>query len=412
MKKSLVLLVLFSSIYLTAQNDIRTIYGEAMQAYQAKNYIAFLKGFHQLDSLSPMNPTITYNLGAAYARNGEKELALMYGLKAVRMNTSLSPETDEDYAIVLSEDDRLTISALKAELNQEVKTGTVAFTNSEKDLHPESVAYDPKSGHFFLNSVRKGKILRYDPKKRTYTEFSSGHWAVMGMRVYNNHLWACEVATPEFIGYDEANEGKTALLQFELKSGKLLNRYELTGGHWLGDVLISKTGTVYASDSRAPIIYTLKNGQLEVFKDFTNDLYNLQGLAFSANERLMYISDYKIGLQVLDLESMTVQALADDTFLTKGTDGLYFYENSLIAIQNGVNPMRVTRYELSADGLSITNQVYLDKARPELGEPTLGVLVGNTLYYVANSPWGAHKDGKFIMDGLEDNLVMKVDLKE
>jgi hypothetical protein len=408
MKKLLALLLIFCSLFLSGQVDIRAIYGRAMEAYQSKDFATFLRDFKTLDSLSPMHPTITYNLGAAYARMGEKEQAFRYAIKAVRMNTQLTPESDEDFATVFDANDLAKIARLKEELNTEIATGTIAFTNTEKDLHPESVAYDPKSGHFFLNSVRKGKILRYDPKKQSYAEFSTGHWAVMGMRVHGSHLWACEVSTPEYERYTAENEGKTALLQFDLKSGKLINRYELTGGHWLGDVVISKDGTVYASDSRAPIIYAVQNAQLQVVHDFTNVLYNLQGLAFSADESLMYVADYKIGLQVLDTRTMQVSALSGAEFMTKGTDGLYFYNNSLIAIQNGVSPMRITRYNLSADGKSILSQQVLDNARPELGEPTLGVLVGDMLYYVANSPWGAYKDGQFISEGLGDNLVMKV----
>jgi len=52
----------------------------------------------------------------------------------------------------------------------------------------------------------------------------------------------------------------------------------------------------------------------------------------------------------------------------------------------------VLRFCLDERRERITKVVVLERAHPEYGEPTLGVVVGNDFYYVANAPWGLTAD--------------------
>jgi hypothetical protein len=96
----------------------------------------------------------------------------------------------------------------------------------------------------------------------------------------------------------------------------------------------------------------------------------------------------------------------------KGIDGLYYYKGSLFAIQNGTNPLRLTRFELNHDLDRIVKFEVIDRKHPAFGEPTLGVVVGHTLYYVANSQWSQYGDnGEVKPDGqLHDIVVLKYSL--
>ena len=77
----------------------------------------------------------------------------------------------------------------------------------------------------------------------------------------------------------------------------------------------------------------------------------------------------------------------------KGIDGLLWYKKSLVAIHNGVKPIRILQYFLN-EGNQILNAKVLDNNRPEFNEPALGTVVGNKLYFFANAPWKAYdKDG-------------------
>ena len=63
---------------------------------------------------------------------------------------------------------------------------------------------------------------------------------------------------------------------------------------------------------------------------------------------------------------------------------------------------------------SITSYKILENANPNFNEPTLGVIVKNNLYYIANSQWDSYnKDGSiFPMDKLEKIVILKTKLSE
>jgi hypothetical protein len=76
--------------------------------------------------------------------------------------------------------------------------------------------------------------------------------------------------------------------------------------------------------------------------------------------------------------------------------GMYFYKNSLIAIQNGIRPHRVVRFFLNKNFDGVERAEIIEANNPLFNEPTLGVLVQGTFYYVANSQWGSfNKTARF-----------------
>ena len=122
-------------------------------------------------------------------------------------------------------------------------------------------------------------------------------------------------------------------------------------------------------------------------------LLSAQGLALDADERTLYVADYARGILRVDLTTREVTPVpAPDDMLVLGTDGLYLVGGALVAIQNGVTPHRVVRSH-SRPGRE-THRVgqVLERARPDYAEPTLGVVVGNELYYMANSQWEQFRD--------------------
>ena len=68
-----------------------------------------------------------------------------------------------------------------------------------------------------------------------------------------------------------------------------------------------------------------------------------------------------------------------------GIDGLYWYDNTLVAIEPGMSPMRIIRLHLSKDGHSIERFMPLDAGSPSFPLPTTGTIVGDSLYFFADS---------------------------
>jgi hypothetical protein len=84
----------------------------------------------------------------------------------------------------------------------------------------------------------------------------------------------------------------------------------------------------------------------------------------------------------------------------------------LIAIQNGVNPNRLIRLWLSPDQKQCNNFAVIEANNPLFDEPTLGVIVKDTFYFIANSQWEKVDDKGQLApaDKLQNALILKVKL--
>jgi pimeloyl-ACP methyl ester carboxylesterase len=83
---------------------------------------------------------------------------------------------------------------------------------------------------------------------------------------------------------------------------------------------------------------------------------------------------------------------------TSGVDGLYWHPAGLIAVQTAGGLERVVRFELDASGRRVRRAVVLERANPLFRNPTTGALVGDTLYYIANSQYSRLADDDTLRD--------------
>ena len=65
-------------------------------------------------------------------------------------------------------------------------------------------------------------------------------------------------------------------------------------------------------------------------------------------------------------------------------DGLYFYRQSLVGIQNGIHPGRVVRFYLDPGLARITRREILETYNPLFENPTTGGLDGDSFLFMAN----------------------------
>jgi hypothetical protein len=286
--------------------------------------------------------------------------------------------------------------------NQPAESGNhpskIAFQLLETGLITEGIAHDPQTGTFYISSVRERKIISYSLKQgvQTFSQPGDSLWGVFGMKVdvARRQLWVCSSALPQMKGNAPASDGRTALVAYDLKTKQLLHTYTVPVDgkpHLFGDLTVAKNETVYATDSRTPWLYRLAAGEQTVTPFLTDSLFrSLQGLALSEDEQTLFVADYRYGPLSINLSTKQVTRLRTEQKIDlSGIDGLYYYQNSLIAIQNRVKPYRVIRLYLSAKATSIERVETLEIDHPLITEPTLGVLAGKQFYYVANSQWEA-----------------------
>jgi sugar lactone lactonase YvrE len=294
----------------------------------------------------------------------------------------------------------------------------VAFFLPEKDLLPESVAYDAKDGSFYVGSVRKGKIVRMD-KNQAVSDFikprQDGLWGVIGIKVHATRrvLWVCSFDAKSLENHQEKDRKASGIFAFNLDTGKLIRKWVLDVAgeqHGFNDLVVTRGNDVYATHMfKDAAIYriTQKDQKLEVFAT-PPGLREPNGIAITSDEQTLYVAgaDGIIAIDIATKNSRPVQAPPIEQ--TGGIDGLYYYESSLIGIrENSVN-----RYRLDGSGSTITITEVLEQNHPLMKIPTTGLLLGDEFYYVANAQFNAVKsDGSLDTASLTEPAILKLKLK-
>lgn len=356
------------------------------EAAQANDYVKLRQTLIELKPLMPGNPLVTYNLAASNAKLGHRADAIAGLQNLAGMGLVYDLAADTDFATLLKSPDFVAVQTRMEANKKPVSHATPAFKVAEADFIPEDIAYDSKTKKFYISSVRTGKIVSGDG-----TEFAKAEWSTLALAVdvKRRVLWATTAWVPHCERCDKADEGKTALLKFSLDTGKLEQRIESPVKGLLGDMTISRDGTIYVSEGISGAVLSLPQGAKEFQRlDVPGEFPSPQNPALSADERTLYVADYLRGIAAIDLKTRSVRWLkpADDIALN-GIDGLYVYRDSFLAVQNGTKPNRIMRFSLD-----LRTQETLESNAPGLGEPTHGTLVGDSFYFIANTGWSQYDE--------------------
>lgn len=285
----------------------------------------------------------------------------------------------------------------------------------ETDIIPEGIAFDEKSKTIFLSSIQQSKILAISNEGFMEEFVTSGHEGlkqVLGMKVFNGQLWACN-NTPE---YDTVNREANIHI-YDIASRKLVKRIKISDGkkHLFNDLYITRNGDAYVSDSDGAGIYVVKKGadKAEPFiKGGTLPYPN--GITATADEKKIIVSTGGgQGIVSIDLLTKEIKSITHPKYLLIGADGLYRYENKLIAIQNVTFPEAIIEMQMSSDNSTIIDIKHLVVGLPEFDTPTTGVIVGNEFYFIANSQLTqiAGTGGKIKNPAkLKEPLILKISL--
>ena len=278
-----------------------------------------------------------------------------------------------------------------AENKTAISRAETAFTLSDPGLLAEDIDYDPRAKSFFVSSVLEKKIIRVTPEgKAADFALSPSHWPILALKVDPSRrlLWATEVALDGFTIAPKADWGRSALLCFDLDTGKLKRRLEGPAHSALGDMTLTPEGNPIVSDGGGGGIYRLTGDRLERIDG--GDYISPQTPAMYPDGKRILIPDYARGLSILDpttRQGTWLSQGASPRYALNGIDGLYLDHDFLIAIQNGATPPRVIRFPLDPASAATIPERIIERATATLGDPTHGVVVGEYFYYIANSGW-------------------------
>jgi sugar lactone lactonase YvrE len=226
-------------------------------------------------------------------------------------------------------------------------------------------------------------------------------------------VWATEVAMQGFSFAPSSAWGRSAVLCYDLKNGKLLRRIEAPHGTALGDMALTGDGDIIISDGEGGGVYRLRAKGEALERIDNGDFVSPQTPAIAPDGEHVFVPDYVRGIGVLDLPSKQVQWLPmAGRFALNGIDGLYFDRGVLIAVQNGTSPERVVAFALNEKLAKVTAETIIERSTDTLGDPTHGVVVGNEFYYIANSGWDVIDDHGNLKPGakMSEPRIMQVPL--
>jgi hypothetical protein len=379
--------------------DAGAFFKQALKAHEQKDYTGFVENMEAALKLRPNHQIYIYDLAAGYALVGKKEQAVALLSRAAAMGFVFPEiEKDADFAALRSDSGFDAVLKKFADNRKPLGNSETAFTVHEKGLVPEGLAYDPNTKTFFLGSVYRRKIVAVNVpgKVRDFSKGSDGLWSVMGMKVDAKRrlLWGCTAGHMQMANAKPEDDGKTAVFKYDLASAKLLKKYPGPDDgrkHWLGDLALDSRGNIYASDSLSPAIYVIRQDKDEIESFVAGSPFiNPQGIVFMPDEKKLVMADYLKGLFLIDLQTKQIQEIAAPANVTLlGIDGIYRAGHDIIAVQNGITPNRVVRMKLNDDFQNVEKLEVLEANNPLFDEPTLGVVVGDRFYFIANSQWGA-----------------------
>jgi len=410
MKKQSLILFFFITYFGFSQTN--PFYKQSVVAYKARDYVTFLKLSKQLDSIRPSHPVFSYNVAAGYALIKKENEAFAALKKVVLMNNTIPFEEEADFQNLKNTAGFKSVIALKEAQAKTIESSSFKVSLSEKDLHPEGVIYLDKHKLWLASSIRLKKIVAFDSKGVCSDWFIDTPYSVFALRADANqrYLWVTCSAMPEMKNYTEAVDGRNEVLKIDIKTRRLVKRYIADGKHVFGDIAIAKNGDVYISDSADPIIYKIQKDKaphekIVVWKDLKGKAFNLQGITFNSDESKLFIADYLNGIMMITMKDdfKTSWLTLPDGATKKGTDGLVFYKNSLIAIQNGAVPIRIVKFNLNAENTQITDFKVFDNNRALFNEPTLGNITNGKMYFFANAPWKFYGDDKQLVESKFEN---------
>src|SRR6185436_12747190 len=89
-----------------------------------------------------------------------------------------------------------------------------------------------------------------------------GLYSTLGIKVdaARRILWVCSSAENFMEGYSDADEGKAALFKYDLKTRKLIRKYELgpKPAHLLNDLVLNAQGDVFVTDTFTGEVFTVR----------------------------------------------------------------------------------------------------------------------------------------------------------
>ena len=359
----------------------------------------------RLVALRPYNPDLKFALIKAYALQDKKTEAYNDLLELQKAGLSYPIGNLEGFDNIKEtkvfdyiEDGMLSNAKPFGEGSQ-----VFAVSDDYSGMLFENMVYDPNAERFLLGSVRAGVIYEYS-EKNGFKEFinpsnpATGPWGIIDIAIDTEAdlLWTASATMPHYTGTTQANFGNAMVSKFKLSTGELINNFAMaksTEPMLFSHLHVTAGQNLYFTNVFNSDVFKVAKDSEQVEPMFTlTGLNSIKAITTNTDETILYVSDFELGLFVVNLETkQTAPLMRDQSGFFAGINDLFYDEGDLVAIQSGVQPARLMRYVLQQD-LILKNMFPIEASHPSFKALGNGTLVGDHIYYAANSQW-AKLDG-------------------
>lgn len=329
-----------------------------------------------------------------YAHLGNLEKASALIKECISLDEGFDPEGDAEFRPWKDNPEFRRLIERVHRRYPAVHRAQVAFTVSETALIPEGLAVNSRTGDLYMGSISLPRVVRITKNGGVSDFVRAGEYdlgPVCGIKVdpVDNSLWV-NVCPGNGVGAE--------LVHFD-SAGKLLERFppSTSGQHLFNDLVLRNDREVYLTDSLANRAYRFDR-RSHTFAElaFPRAIYYPNGIALSADGNLLYVAD-AFGILQVDLRNNSAKEVDSGPSNTvSGADGLYWYRNTLVAVQNSLGFSRIAQFRLSPDGLKVTATTILEYRSPLVTLPTTGAINGSKFYFMSNTQIDNFKDGKIV----------------
>ena len=329
----------------------------------------------------PDDPNLRYYLANFRHRAGDTAGAIAALEEVLRLGDGFLPipdffgplNGDPDYARVYQ--------AFERKLPR-VSGGKIWARMIDRDVFPEGIAaYD---GDYFLSSMADGTIWRVGKNKYFRKVYKGDGTPRLGLAVDRKRDRLCSVVTNGFLAAAE----KQRINRVEclaLKDGTPLSSVDVKDAVQLNDLAIDpESGTIYATDSAAgPVWKVTLDGTVSRLTDAYG---GANGITFDDAGHLYVAHNTGIArITAATGQTDTPRIASASRETVAGIDGLYWYEGSLIGVQNVTNPGRVIRIFLGKDGAITKVETLQSHHAAWMKEPTTAAISGRHLMLLATT---------------------------
>ena len=379
---------------------------EAVAAAQAGDLATAEEKLDRAVQLFPDVPGGYIRLARVQAAAGNLEGALRNVQLYAGMGLTLDVGQDPALKALIDSPDYADIAWVLADNARPIGEVTALATIAgDPEFIGEGLFHDGRG--WLLSTVAGRTIVRLTPGGHMpFLQTDVGTGAIFGMAVDRRRglLWAAEAWGDGVPGGSGA--ARTGLLKVSLKDGAILGRIPLPEGgvrRQIGDVVVARDGTVYATESVAGGVWRLKAGSVQLEQIVgPGHMASPQGMFLCPGETAMLVADYATGLHRIDLSSGEATPVEGLKAGLAGTDGLVAAPDvnfgmrrasplplGAIVTQNGVSPQRVLLLRINPECSEVEEATPLAAGLPGMDDVTLAAVRGNEAVFVGHGRWDA-----------------------